>query len=169
MINKDVGETNFCLIETEIVKATGVAAVLSVFKTDLIKRKQFNVSENMNLWTALLLYPGTDIAKELSELLSNNEIIKDYEILNVRKCYRETYDYPYMSYMADYCWETRIDKYEYLFICQRTLKSVKRVAVGNVLMGWLKIFLKVIQLPKQTHPAQVQVLVKWKKVMIINT
>ena len=49
MINKDVGETNFCLIETEIVKATGVAAVLSVFKTDLIKRKQFNVSENMNL------------------------------------------------------------------------------------------------------------------------
>ena len=119
VINDDVSDSVFCLIENEIVKATGVVAVLSVFRTELFKfGTKFTVSESMNLGTALLLYPGTDIDKEISELLSNNEIIKQYEILYIGKHFRETYTNVDVLAADDYndYYENIDCKYEYLFL-----------------------------------------------------
>jgi hypothetical protein len=85
-----VEKTYFASIEKEIMKASGVSAVLAVYD----KRRLgtvFNEDElkNADVGASLVLKIGTDIEAELSSISFDKDVIEKYKVLTVKSYYLE--------------------------------------------------------------------------------
>ena len=83
-------EDNFLAIESELMKISGVMAVLSVFQKEILENKNLieKNSASFNLGAAIILCSGTDIRYEI---LKTENVLDKCEVLTVQNHFRETY------------------------------------------------------------------------------
>ena len=97
---RHVSQTNFLLIEKELMKTNGVIAVLAVFGKGHLERTNLSTEgiKDFNLGAALLLKPGINIKKEISKVFWKKRNIKNVldkcKVISVRNGFQSPYDVP---------------------------------------------------------------------------
>ena len=80
-----VGDELFASIETEIMKVSGISAVLAVFGTERLKPFSYmKVDDDINLAASALIGEGVDIWFELEKSNIDSSIVEKIKILDVR-------------------------------------------------------------------------------------
>ena len=90
---RHISEHTYRLVESELMTASGIKAVLSVFGKYKLDSESLlaNANENINAGAALLIRPGINIRKELLKIRRVKNVVQSWEILTVRKFIKETY------------------------------------------------------------------------------
>ena len=101
---RHVTETNFLLIENELMKSNGVIAVLTVFGKKYLESQSFSTEgiEDFNLGAALLLKPGTNIKKEMLKLFFKKRNIENVVDKCKVVCVTNNFQSPYHVYSCSF-------------------------------------------------------------------